>query len=137
MLGVHTALPRRVGTRRAVSRAAQAVERHPALGVGREQLLHDGRGGRVDLDGGRVAGALRVQPVPVGGAGPGQQLPGAQPGQPPAAHPVGDEGALVLGHRAPDLEHQLLVRVVPRRPVDEHHRHAAALSSSSTTIWCT
>jgi hypothetical protein len=103
------------------------VQSHAASRVRREQLLDDHGGDRVDLDRYRVPGPLGVQPVAVGCSRPGQQLPAAQPGLPPAPHPVGDQGPLVLGHRATDLGHQLLVRVVAQGPVTEHHPHPAAL----------
>ena len=62
----------------------QAVQRHPTGRVRGEQLLHDHGGDRVELDGGGVAWPLGVQPVAVGCPRPGQQLPAAQPGLPPA-----------------------------------------------------
>jgi hypothetical protein len=102
------------------------VQRHPTGRVGGEQLLDHHGSDRVDLDGGGVAGSLGVQPVAVGRPCPRQQLPAAQSGLPPAPHPVGDQGPLVLGHRPADLGHQLLVRVVAERPVTEHHPHATA-----------
>ena len=105
----------------------QGVQRHPTGRVRREQLLDHHGGDRVDLDCGWITRPLRVQPVAVGRPRPGQQLPAAQPSLPPAPHPVGDQGPLVLGDRPADLGHQLLVRVVSERPIDEHHRHAAAL----------
>jgi hypothetical protein len=67
-----------------------------------------------------------VQPIPIGRPRPGQQLPATQPRLPPAAHPVGDQGPLVLGDRATDLGHQLLVRVVAEGSIDKHHPHAPA-----------
>jgi hypothetical protein len=102
------------------------VQCHPTGRIRREQLLdHDG-GDRVDLDGGGITRSFGVQPVAVGRPRPGQQLPAAQP-PPPAAHPVSNQGPLVLGDRAADLGHQLLVWVVADRPVTEHYPHAAAL----------
>jgi hypothetical protein len=92
----------------------------------------------VQLDGGRVAGPLGVQPVAVGRPRPGQQLPAAQPRLPPAPHLVGDQGPFILGDRAADLGHQLLVGVVAQG--GGHRTPPAprgAPNSSSTTIWCT
>jgi hypothetical protein len=40
---------------------------------------------------------------------------------PAAAHPLGDQRALVLGHRPADLQQQLVVRVITHRPVQELH----------------
>jgi hypothetical protein len=112
---------------RAVSCAARACSVTPAGRIRREQLLDHGGRDRVEPDRGRVTRPLGVQPVAVGRPRPGQQLPAAQPGLPPAPHPVSDQGPLVLGDRAADLGHQLLVRVVATRPVTEHHPHATAL----------
>jgi hypothetical protein len=38
---------------------------------------------------------------------------------PAAPHPLSNQGALVLGHRAADLEHQLVVRIIAHRPIEE------------------
>lgn len=34
-------------------------------------------------------------------------------------HPLGDQGALVLGHRPADLQQELVLRVAPDRPIQE------------------
>jgi hypothetical protein len=105
----------------------QGVQRHPTGRRGGEQLLDDHGGDRVELDCGWITRPLRVQPVAVGRPRPGQQLPAAQLGQPPAPHPVGDQGPLVLSNRPADLGHQLLMGIVAERPVTNHHPHATAL----------
>ncbi len=50
---------------------------------------------------------------------PRQQHAGAQLGQPAAAHALGDQRALILGHSAADLQQQVIVRVVAHRSVEE------------------
>src|SRR5512132_2014960 len=104
----------------------QSVQRHPTGRIRGEQLGDHHGSDRVDLERGGVPGPLGVQPVAIGCPRPGQQLPAAQPGLPPAPHPVGDQGPLVLGDRAADLGDQLLMGVVAQGAVAEHHPHAAA-----------
>jgi hypothetical protein len=41
------------------------------------------------------------------------------------SHPVGDQGAFVLGHRPPDLEQELIVRILTHGSVQELNRTAA------------
>jgi len=38
---------------------------------------------------------------------------------PATAHPLGNQGALVLGHCAADLQHQLVVRIIAHRTIEE------------------
>ncbi len=38
---------------------------------------------------------------------------------PATPHPLGNQGALVLGHRTADLEHQLVVGVIAHRTIEE------------------
>ena len=66
-----------------------------------------------------IARALGIHDRAVGGHTPGQQLPTAQFGLAATPHPVGDQGAFILGHRPPDLEEQLIVRVLTHRPLQE------------------
>ena len=57
-----------------------------------------------------IAWALGVHDIAVRRHTPGQQLPTAQFGLAATSHPVSDEGAFILGHRAADLEQELIVR---------------------------
>ena len=59
-----------------------------------------------------ITGALGVHDIAVGGHTPGQQLATAQFGLPATPHPIGDQGALILGHGPPDLEHELIMWVL-------------------------
>lgn len=43
-----------------------------------------------------------------------------------AAHPFGNECALILGYRPTDWEQQLIVRVLAHRPIQKHHFAAEA-----------
>src|SRR3954453_3448129 len=97
----------------------QLHQRGPGLAIHGEQLGNDGGFGRIGRNPGRIARPVRAQPVTVGRVGPGQQQAGAQLGEPAAAHALGDQGALVLGHGAPDLQQQMVVRVVAHGPVQE------------------
>jgi hypothetical protein len=38
-----------------------------------------------------------------------------------AAHPVGNECPLIFGHRATDLEQQVIMRVVTHRTIEKLH----------------
>ena len=105
----HRGAPEGVGTPRRSSRRASRASEVP----------DDGGLGRVGRDAFRVARPVRADAVPVGRAGPGQQHAGAQLGQAPAAHALGDQRALVLGHGAPDLQQQVVVRVVAHGTVEE------------------
>src|SRR5262245_37379421 len=78
--------------------------------------------------GSTVTRAVGVDAVAVGHVRrPRQELAGAELGQPTAAHAVGDERALVLGHGPADLRDQLLVGIAARRAVDEDHLDPSAL----------
>jgi hypothetical protein len=66
-----------------------------------------------------ITGALGIQDIAVGGHTPGQQLPTAQFGLPATPHPVGEQGAFILGHCSPDLEEKLLVRVLTHRSLQK------------------
>ena len=60
-------------------------------------------------------GALGIHDLAVGGHTPGPPLPTAPLSLPATPHPVGDQGAFILGHGPPDLEEQLIVRVLTHR----------------------
>ena len=62
---------------------------------------------------------IRIDAKSVGRHRPGQEEAGLQLAQAAAAHPLGDQAALVLRHRAADLQQQLVVRVLAHRPVEE------------------
>ena len=86
-----------------------------------EQLRYQRRLRGVRPDPGRLPRPVGVQPVPEWRRGPRQQRARAQPGLPPAAHPLGDQRPLVLRDRPADLQQQLIVRVGAHRPVQELH----------------
>jgi hypothetical protein len=110
---------RRRGHAARIKAHGELHQRGPGLAVHREKLGDDRGLGRVGRDAARVARPIRVHAVAVRGVGPRQQQAGAQLGQPPAAHALGDQRALVLGHRAADLQQQVVVRVVAHRTVEE------------------
>src|SRR3712207_107667 len=97
------------------------------LDIAGEQLLDHGRLRRLDRDARWIAGAVRVEPIAVRWPGPGQPAAGAQLRLPAASHALGDEGALVLGHGAADLQEQLVLRVSAHRSAQEGDLAAGAL----------
>jgi hypothetical protein len=94
-------------------------QRRSRLTVQGEQLRNHGSLGRVERNAARVARPVGARPIAVRGIGPRQQPAGAQLGEPATPHALGNQGALVLGHRATDLQQQMIVRVVAHRPVKE------------------
>ncbi len=97
----------------------QGRDGHALVGVPGEEIADHRRLRLVQPHAGRVPRAIRVEPVAVGRPRPGQQGAGAQLAQAATAHALGDQRAFVLGHRAPDLQQQLIVRVTAHRPVEE------------------
>ena len=99
--------------------ADQPMQGAAALGVPGEHLGDDGRLGRVEVDARRVAGPVGRHPVAVRGAGPGEHLASPVAALAAAPRPLGDQGPLVLGDGAADLEQELVVRVPGHRAVEE------------------
>src|SRR5262249_53306763 len=87
-------------------------ERRPLLEIPGEDLPDDLGAVGIEPQAGRIARALGIGLVAEGDAHPRQQLPGSQAGQAPPAHPLGDQGAFVLGHGAADLEQQPVLGVL-------------------------
>src|SRR5918911_2064142 len=67
------------------------------------------------------AGAIGIEAVAVRRPRPGQQKPSLQLAKTATAHPLGDQAALVFGHRTTDLQQELIVRILAHRPVEEFH----------------
>jgi hypothetical protein len=99
----------------------QPVQRRPRLQIPVEQPRHQHRLAGLDPHPGHLTGPLGVQPVAKRPPGPRQQRARPQPRLAPAAHPLGDQRALILGHRPADLQQQLVVRILAHRPVQELH----------------
>ena len=97
------------------------------LEVPGEHLPNDGRLVLFYAQTRRVARPFGIGAVAERHPHPGQELPGAQLRQPPAAHPLGDEGPLVLGHRPPYLQQELVVGVLAHGPLQELYPTAASL----------
>ncbi len=91
----------------------------PLLRVPGEHVGDRGRLGPVGPHAGRVARPVRVDAEPVGRRRPGQEEAGLQLAQAAAAHALADQAALVLRHRAADLQQQLVVGIPAHRPVEE------------------
>jgi hypothetical protein len=60
-----------------------------------------------------------IEAVAVRRPSPRQQAAGAQLCLPAPTHPLGDQGALVLGHGTADLQQELVLGVPAHRPVQE------------------
>jgi hypothetical protein len=114
-------LARRGGHSQIGQLPGEPVQRRLRLQVPVEHLRDHHRLAGLDPDRGRIAGPFRVQPVAERRAGPRQQRARAQPGQPAAPHPLGDQRALILRDRPADLQQQLIVRIGAHRPVQELH----------------
>lgn len=84
-----------------------------------EDLLHDRRLDRVEPHPAGIARAFYVQDIAIGRAGPGQQLPAAQPGLAAAPHALSDQVAFILRHGTPDLEQELVMRVITHRAIQK------------------
>ena len=99
----------------------QSHDGHALVGVPGEEITDHRRLRLVQPHAGRIPRAIRVEPIAVGRSCPGQQGAGAQLAQAAAAHALGNQRALILGHGTPDLQQQLIVRVTAHRPVEELH----------------
>ena len=95
----------------------QAEEAGMVLDEAGEQLLDHHGLGRLDGDAGRIAGAIGIQASAVRSSGPGQQATGAELHLPSSTHALSDQGALILRHRTPDLQQEVILRVLPHGSV--------------------
>jgi hypothetical protein len=105
----------------------ELVQTDAAVGIGLKQLLDNRHLDGIDGEQARIPRAFRMPTVAIGHAAPGQQLTTADLGLPAPAHPLGNQGPLVLGHRTPDLEHQLVVRIIAHRAIQKLDLAAGAL----------
>jgi hypothetical protein len=103
-----------------------AIEGGRRLGVGRprEDLGDPGGLDGIEPQALGITWALGIHDIPVGGDGPGPQLATAQLRLSAPSHPVGDQGAFILGYGPPDLEQELIVRILTHGPVQELDRTA-------------
>lgn len=126
--GVPMRPPHRGGHAPLSQATRQGIQADAARRVALKYLLDDRRLRRLELHAGRVTRPLGVEPVAVHPVRPGQQLPTLQLRQPPTPHAVSDQGPLVFRNRPPDLQDQLLVRIVgAQRSIDEVDATATAL----------
>ena len=117
--GVPARLARRGRNAKVGQALGEPVHGRLRLQIPVEQLCHQHRRIRLHPHPCRIPGAFRVQPVTERRRGPGQQRARPQLGLAPAAHPLGDQRALVLSHRPTDLQQQLIVRILAHRPVQK------------------
>jgi hypothetical protein len=101
----------------------QAIEGGRRLGIGIPRKdLGDHRGfDRVDPEALRIAGPLGIHHIAIRWHAPRQHLAAAQLGLAAASHPVRDKAALILGHGTPDLEEELIVRILTHRSLQKLH----------------
>jgi len=100
---------------------SDAIQAHWGLWltIPRKNLRHAGRLDWLNAEAARVAGGLGIKKVPIGSDRPGQELATAEFGMPAPAHARGNQGPLVLRHRPPNLQQELLVRIMTHRPFQE------------------
>ena len=98
-----------------------AIKGGRRLGIGRPRKdLGDHRGfDRIEPQALGITGALGIHDIPIRGDTPGQQLTTAPLRLAATSHPVGDQGAFILGHGTPDLEQELIVRILTHGLVQE------------------
>ncbi|MCZ7568888.1 MAG: hypothetical protein M5U01_09925 [Ardenticatenaceae bacterium] len=92
------------------------------IGIPGKALGHHGCFDRVKAHAARIARSLRIEDVPVRGDAPRQELAAAQFRLPATAHALGNQAALIFGHRPTDLQQQLIVRVIRHRPLQKLDR---------------
>ncbi len=115
-----------------------ASQGRPSLQVPSEHLAHDRRLVPFHSQTRRVARPFGIGAVAEGHPHPGQELPGAQLRQAPAAHPLCDERPLVLGHRSPYLQQELVVGVLALMGLSTNStRQPRPCSSSMSKTWWT
>jgi hypothetical protein len=107
------------GNAKAMQMLHQGRHRGALVGEPGEQVADHGGLRLVQPHAGWVTRPFGVEPVAVGRPRPGQQGAGTQLAQATTPHPLGDQGSLVLGHRAADLEQQLVMRIAAHRPIEE------------------
>jgi hypothetical protein len=115
------------GDAQVVQAPHQLGDRGPLVNKPSEQVTHHHRLRLIQPNPGRIAWSLGVNPVTVGRPRPGQQDAGPQLAQAAAAHPLGDQRPLVLGHRPADLQQQLVVWILAHRPIEELDHRAISL----------
>jgi hypothetical protein len=91
-----------------------------------KDLLDQRALGGFDPDAGWIARTLQTQAIAVRRDRPGEQDACMELMQSPPAHPLGNENAFVFRHCAPNLQEQLVVRILTHRPVQEFHLTASA-----------
>src|SRR3954462_2054276 len=96
----------------------QAIETASLLSIPDEHLSDCGGFGRVLAQASRVTGVIGIHTVAVRRLRPGQQDSGLKLAKTATAHPFRDQAALVLGHRAADLQQELVVWILAHRPVE-------------------
>jgi hypothetical protein len=117
--GVPARLARRGRNLKVGQPLGQPVHGRLRLQIPVEQLRHQHRLGPLYPDPGHIPGPLGVQPVAERRRGPRQQRASPQLRLTAAAHPLGDQRALVLSHRPADLQQQLIVGILAHRPVQK------------------
>src|SRR3982750_3347618 len=97
------------------------------LYIGTKNLLHNHGFPFLDPYASRVSRPFGIESITVGWTGPRHQPARLQLSLAPPAHALGNQRPLILGHRPPDLEQQLIVRILAHRPIQEDYFTAEAL----------
>jgi hypothetical protein len=71
--------------------------------------------------------SLRIDLIPKGDPDPGQELASAELGESSSPHPLRNQGPLVLSDGTPDLQEELVVRILGHRSLHELDAAAALL----------
>ena len=88
-------------------------------------MRHHGRLDRIDPHPARIAGAVGIQEIAIGGAAPGQELATAEFGLAPPPHPLGNQDAFILRDRSPNVEQELIMRVITHGTLEKLDATAA------------
>ncbi len=92
-----------------------------------EHLLDQSGFGVVPPDAGRVAWALRIDPIAIGHVRPRQQGTRLQLALPATAHPLGDQRPFVFGDGPANLQQQLVMRIMAHGSIQKFNRTAGLL----------
>src|SRR5262249_12024836 len=104
-----------------------AVQRQSVFDVPGEDLAHDVSGVLIDVHTGWISRSVWILAIAEWRHGPGHELTSAKCRQATRPHSVGDDGALILGDDAADLNDEHILRIAGRRPLKKDHLHARTL----------
>jgi hypothetical protein len=109
---------RDLGLTEAFGNARQA-HRGLRLPIPGKHLCHDRCLDWINTEAAGVTEMVGIQDVAIGRARPRQEWATAEFGMPAPAHTISHQGPLVLRHRPPHVQQQLIVRIMTHRPFQE------------------